>query len=124
MNDETYFGSQVRRRLDEGCHEMEASALLRLKKAREGALSRQAVTTGGLALANGNLTADALLPYLRNIVTIIALLIGMVGTYYWNSFQDADENADVDSALLADELPVAAYTDQGFKAWLNHSSQE
>jgi len=30
----------------------------------------------------------------------------------------------VEAALLADELPIHAYTDPGFDAWLRHTSQE
>ena len=31
---------------------------------------------------------------------------------------------DVETALLADELPIHAYTDPGFDAWLQHTSHE
>jgi hypothetical protein len=45
-----------------------------------------------------------------------------VGTYYWNHFEQAAENEEVDSALLSDDLPPAAYLDKGFQAWLERSS--
>ena len=50
--------------------------------------------------------------------------MGMAFTYYWNELETADENAEVDSALLADELPIDAYTDQGFTAWQERSGQD
>jgi hypothetical protein len=31
---------------------------------------------------------------------------------------------DVEAALLGDELPIHAYTDPGFDAWLRHTSYE
>ena len=48
----------------------------------------------------------------------MALTVGAVGAYYWNTFDQAVEHAEIDSALLADEVPFNAYIDQGFMAWL------
>jgi hypothetical protein len=36
----------------------------------------------------------------------------------------APDPLDVETALLADELPIHAYTDPGFDAWLSHTSHE
>jgi hypothetical protein len=30
----------------------------------------------------------------------------------------------VETAILADELPIHAYTDPGFQTWLRHSSHD
>jgi hypothetical protein len=45
-----------------------------------------------------------------------------MGTYYWNAFEQVQENEEIDSALLADELPPSAYLDRGFHAWLERTS--
>lgn len=34
------------------------------------------------------------------------------------------EALEIEAALLADELPIHAYTDPGFDAWLRHTSDE
>jgi hypothetical protein len=34
-----------------------------------------------------------------------------------------DEAEEIDSALLTSELPINAYLDQGFDAWLKRSSE-
>jgi hypothetical protein len=86
-------------------------------------LDHQNVRVGRLRLAGfGNSIEHSLLPWLRSGVAVLALLLGAVGTYYWNAFQDAQEYEEIDSALLADELPPSAYLDRGFHAWLEHAS--
>jgi hypothetical protein len=45
---------------------------------------------------------------------------------YWQQAQRIQptyaDNADVDTELLTDELPVTAYLDQGFEIWLYHET--
>jgi hypothetical protein len=38
--------------------------------------------------------------------------------------QPADDQADIDAALLTDDLPVHAYLDNHFAQWLKNSSSE
>ena len=38
--------------------------------------------------------------------------------------QRVAELGEIDSALLADELPISAFTDIGFDAWLKHNSSQ
>ncbi len=42
----------------------------------------------------------------------------------WQADEQMNELEDVDSALLADDLPLDAYTDQGFAAWLDQNPDE
>jgi hypothetical protein len=58
----------------------------------------------------------------RTVLAIMALTVGATGTYYWNAFAEAQEYEEIDSALLADELPPSAYLDKGFHAWLERGS--
>ena len=59
----------------------------------------------------------------RMVLSILALLLGVVLTYYWNAFDEATANEEIDSALLADDLPPTAYLDKGFHAWLEKNSR-
>ena len=43
---------------------------------------------------------------------------------YWHSHQYVTEIGDVDSALLADELPPEAFLDNDFFEWLKDSPEE
>jgi hypothetical protein len=58
----------------------------------------------------------------RSLLAVLALIVGATGTYYWNAFEQAREYEEIDSALLADELPPSAYLDRGFQAWLERAS--
>jgi anionic cell wall polymer biosynthesis LytR-Cps2A-Psr (LCP) family protein len=123
MNDETDFGYKVRQILNDGVDHLDGDTAGRLARVRHAALDHQTVRVGRLRLAGfGNSIEHSLLPWLRSGVAVLALLLGAVGTYYWNAFQDAQEYEEIDSALLADELPPSAYLDRGFHAWLEHAS--
>jgi hypothetical protein len=50
----------------------------------------------------------------------IALVAGLAGIYQWQQQQRVDELAEVDAAMLLDDLPLAAYADQGFHQYLKH----
>jgi hypothetical protein len=118
------FSGKVRRILDQGAYTLDRDITDRLYGIRKKALSRQRVAVGGLGLAGlGHFATFKLPVYARTAVAAFALMAGVVLTYYWNTFEQAAENAEVDSALLSDELPPAAYLDKGFQAWLERSSQ-
>jgi hypothetical protein len=59
---------------------------------------------------------------LRTFVALVAVSIGVLGSHYWSAFVQATENEEIDSALLADELPPSAYLDRGFDEWLERDS--
>jgi hypothetical protein len=40
---------------------------------------------------------------------------------YWQSVASNGDLADVEIALLTDELPINAYLDKGFDSWLKRS---
>ncbi|MCD9229500.1 DUF3619 family protein, partial [Ralstonia pseudosolanacearum] len=48
----------------------------------------------------------------------IALVAGLAGIYQWQQQQRVDELAEVDTAMMLDDLPLAAYADQGFHQYL------
>lgn len=124
MNNEYEVGRKIAQSLQQGLSGLDQALVLRLATARQRALERQKTAVAGLSLAGArHIFGDLLLPGARALVAITGLTLGVIGVYYWNAFEQADENEEIDSALLADELPVAAYTDQGFQAWLEHTSQ-
>lgn len=115
----------IRQALDQGASSLSLTVTARLARARNHALGHQKVAAAGFSLGLagiGSGMGDTILPLTRTLMAILALTLGLVGTYYWNEFEQADENAEVDSALLADDLPIDAYTDHGFQAWLESSS--
>ena len=123
-HDDQELTYKIRHLLDHGSASLDRQTCEKLMAARQQALSRQKVAVAGLSLAGvGQVLGDVLLPQARMFAALLALACGVVGTYYWNSFQQAFENEEIDSALLADDLPINAYLDRGFHTWLDHSPQ-
>jgi hypothetical protein len=55
------------------------------------------------------------------ILPILALVGGVAVIAYWENLQRAAELADIDAAMLNDELPLNAYLDHGFNAYLSRA---
>lgn len=121
-HDEQQLGYKLRQVLNLGTDYLDHGTREKLRAARQHALMHQKPAIARLSIAGvGHYAAEILLPQARSLIALVALAIGVVGTYYWNTFQEADANEEIDSALLSDELPINAYLDHGFSAWLEHS---
>lgn len=127
MNPEEQFSRQLCRILDQGVRDMGPEIVARLRAARYRALEQQAwqacpdaaiVGAGGTAFWR-----DGDSHPVRTMFAVLALAIGMGFAYYWNGFDQAQANEEVDLALLSDELPPKAYLDPGFQTWLSHYAQ-
>lgn len=122
-HDDLELTYKIRHILDHGVGNLDRDTCDKLMSARQQALLHQKTAIGGLSLAGiGQAVGGVLLPQVRTLAALVALACGVVGTYYWNSFQQAAEFEEIDSALLADDLPINAYLDRGFHTWLDHSS--
>jgi hypothetical protein len=53
-----------------------------------------------------------------SIVPLLALVVGLLAIQFLGNDERARDLADIDSALLTDDLPPAAYTDPGFAQFL------
>jgi hypothetical protein len=126
MKNEREFAYKVRHQLNLGAEGIDDITADRLFEARQKALAHQKAAGVQLSLAGaGHFAADMILPHARALVAIVGLVVGVVGVATWNDFQKAAEQEEIDSALLADDLPINAYLDKGFQAWLSeHSSQD
>ncbi|MPM49398.1 hypothetical protein SDC9_96127 [bioreactor metagenome] len=61
---------------------------------------------------------------LVSAVPVAALLIGLITVGVVQNEAGANEIAEVDAALLTDDLPPEAYTDPGFLQYLKTSQQK
>ena len=126
MNEDR-FASRVRQALNYGLQDISPATTRRLEAARHLALSRQKQVVPQLSLAaagQGGFHFGSSVPYLKQVLAILALLLGMWIAFYWQSHQYITELEEVDSALLSDDLPPEAFLDQDFFEWLNDSSEE
>lgn len=135
------FAYKIRRAMTESSEQLPQATLDRLAAARATALSRQkqaepskALALGGV-LAGGNglslgqslgqsFSQHAWLKKLWIILPIAALCFGLFGIYEHEQEQQINDLAEIDAALLVDELPPDAYLDNGFNAYVNQEKPE
>ena len=117
---EPEFGNKVRHLLNQGA-QLEPRVAERLRAARELALARRKAEpasrlawAGGLVGRLGGLGGLSL----RLVLPVALLGVALTTIYGWQQNQKVAEFADIDSQLLADDLPIDAYLDKGFDAWL------
>ena len=58
------------------------------------------------------------------VAPLLAMVAGLVGVYQVEREQRIAELADLDAAVLSDDLPLTAYTDHGFNAYLAQQQQQ
>ncbi len=125
MNEERY-AHRIRQSLNYGLQDIPQATARRLEAARMLALSRQKQRAPQLATAGGHghfhVGSDS--SHAKQALAILALLVGMYLSFYWQSHQYISNLEEVDSALLADDLPPEAFLDKGFSAWLSDDSSE
>lgn len=56
----------------------------------------------------------------RLVLPVAIVLASLTGLIYWQMSSHHEE--ELDTGLLAGELPIHAYTDPGFETWLKHSN--
>ena len=59
----------------------------------------------------------------RNLLALGLVVLSLLGVTYWQVVIQANDIAEIDASLLTDELPINAYLDNNFEAWLKRSSQ-
>jgi hypothetical protein len=127
-NKASEFAYQVRRALDEQTAALSANTVHRLTAARQLAISRKKaeapvyVTAPRLAGIPSHHPFNWLLRV--GIMTpLLALVLGFAGIYYYEQQRHIDELAELDAAVLADELPIDAYLDNGFESYLKEHGE-
>jgi hypothetical protein len=119
---EQQFGYRIKQNLNQGLP-LDSVTLNRLKAAREMALEHQRASAPSYAFAwahNGiSYFNRPLAP--RLLLSGLILLLGLLVTNYWYQAQLIEENVEIDAAVLTGELPIDAYLDKGFGAWLKSS---
>jgi len=126
MNEQE-LAKQIVQHLDQGLGQIKQGSLYQLQSARMAALNHyreSPQTVLGMAWAGDvafRITHNRHFN-LRNLIAAGMLVLGLTGVTYWQSMQSSDI-AEIDASLLSGELPISAYLDSGFEAWLKRSSQ-
>ena len=123
---EVNFAYKVRNALNEQLDSLPTSTTVRLASARAKALTVKrrdktplAVPFRALAGSFGGLVEPiSWFNRVGLIIPLIALIAGLSGIYHSEQQHRLNETADIDAAVLSDELPLNAYLDHGFSAYL------
>jgi len=125
---EQQFANWIRAALNNGAR-LNARILERLRVAREHALERRRVAPLGWREPAGELAGGESENIggfgafsLRVVLPMVLMIAGVVGIYRWQQEQRAAEAEQLDSQLLTDDLPIDAYLDRGFEAWLKKAA--
>ena len=121
------FGRTVAQRLSAGTDEMDYAVRERLRAARVRALvARKTEATAPVVVGRGGAATLGLgertwLNRIASVLPLVVLAAGLVMLHVSQSERRASELAEVDAALLTDDLPPAAYADPGFVQYLKSS---
>ena len=126
LNDFDQFGSLISARLKEATEDLPYDISERLRAARVRAVAAKQVAL--VQAANYTSASQATLLMgnehlggwgrLAAFAPLVALVIGLVFISIIQDDNQANELAEIDSALLIDDLPPSAYADVGFTEFL------
>ena len=126
------FGRAVAARLSASTDEMPYEVRERLRAVRVRALEarkKPAIApvmvghrAGAATLAFGD-GKPGLFTRIASILPLVLLAAGLVMIHTFQSERRASELAEVDAALLTDDLPPAAYADPGFVQYLKSTGR-
>ena len=122
---EHLFGDKVRKILEHDA-QPDARTLERLRQAREVALARKgperAPALAWAGQAGRGSGGHGFAFWARVALPVLLLVVGLFGIYGWQQKQKVADRAELDALLLSDDLPIDAYLDKGFQAWLKKQS--
>lgn len=127
----------IRRALDKSTERLPYKTVHRLENARKLALSRmnavasetataQSVSRNGsssLSLSSSPSSFGWVGTMAGAVAPVILVIAGLIGASHWSDQKRAEEVAEVDAAMLADDLPIALYADRGFGVFIKNNQQ-
>jgi hypothetical protein len=132
---EPLLARKIKDALDAGL-KVSPEASARLVVARERALERHRAPAPAMAFAGGGHPAPTRLAspaqrLTRVLLPIAFLVAAVIGLHQWQEHQhaarfaaqQAAEIEETDTRLLTGDLPIKAYLDEEFQAWLKRSSE-
>ena len=118
---EQLFANKICQVLDRASTRVSPAIAERLRAARERALDARrlerapALAWAGNVLGSSEGSSGLLL---RVVLPALLVILSVAGIYTWQQNQRLAEIEEIDAELLTDDLPIDAYLDRGFEAWL------
>lgn len=126
--DELNFAYKVRHALDEDIDRLPASVTKSLASGRKLAISRKKkdsplalfVPAQQIAGQFGSVVGAPVswLARMGFAIPLVVLALGLAGIYQYEHERRISDTAELDVAVLTDDLPLSAYLDYGFNAYL------
>ena len=130
-NDKEIAG-RIKTYLDAGTKELKSGTVYRLQQARAAALARlqEPMRSPEAALAGAGGTLGGARPFYAQVrfwIGVALIAAAGFGWQQWQVYQAINEAIheaeEIDAMLLSSELPIDAYLDRGFQAWLKTAGQ-
>ena len=138
---EQQFAEQIRLALEESAERLPYRVSYRLQSARQAALARLteprnvpetavalpsqsgagALTLGGMPSRGGGPARWGRMA--MGMLSVVALAGGLFAISEWSEMDRADEAADIDLAVLTDDVPISAYADRGFGVYIKNTQE-
>jgi hypothetical protein len=126
------FGLRLAARLSEGADRLPHDVTERLRHASSFAVSQRVTAqpakasasvfassaSGSLMVGSGGASGPSWWKPFAALVPLIALLLGLQLIGQLHTREQISSAAEIDAALLADDLPIDAYSDPGFVEFL------
>ena len=112
--------ARVDARVAERLHAARERALSMKKPERAPAFAWAHSTAAGMVGGFGGFGGFSL----RVMLPTVLLIAGLLSIYSWQQDQRAADALELDARLLTDDLPIDAYLDRGFEAWLKKISSD
>ena len=127
------YGARLSAWLDQSSNQVSVDVMERLRASRMQAIAKRRILkieTAASVFANhatATMSGDVHFGFWGRVASVLPLLVllaGLTGIGILEENQRAEELAEVDTAILTDELPPSAYTDAGFAQFLKASSRD
>lgn len=121
------LAKKIAQHLDYGAANLDNRLRYRLQAARQHALEAYAQPRHSFSLAWGGGSGGhggAHHSPFRAWVPLVVLVLGLMFVTYWQTTQQMNDVSEIDAHLLAQDLPIHAFIDNGFDTWLEGSSPE
>lgn len=133
-NLQNQYGLKVSARLSGAVSDLPYDITERLRAARVQAVAKRKIAVVGRTAVVVGSGGSATLAFgedglgwwsrLVSAIPLVILAVGLIGIDLVQTENRATEIAEVDSALLIDDLPPSAYADSGFVHFLNTSAEQ
>jgi Protein of unknown function (DUF3619) len=131
-NSSDTFGSQVARRLDTSTQQLPSRVTDRLAAGRKAAMA--AMPTSEVIAKSSSTNSSSTLTlsggssrwgwnFLGFALPALVLIVGLIIISINSDDLDANEQAEIDEAVMTDDVPISGYADRGFGVFIRNVQQ-